>query len=199
HRSRAPTLFSLLLLHSVYFAYNNVTTYSSSCTTVVFSETYRPSKNLRISLLWTVVDCWMRAADVLLAEEVTDLHQRVVLTDHTVDREMSMYGTHLVLESLGDTLDHVLDVRADGTDGGQFLLGTEPLLHRYLLAVHLENVDGQMAEVLDELSARALHRYDTGTHLHRHILWDGHRLVRVDGSHCKLICNDPSTHTQQLN
>jgi len=34
----------------------------SSCTTVVFSDTYNPSKNLRISLFFTVVDCWIKAA-----------------------------------------------------------------------------------------------------------------------------------------
>merc|ERR550532_624589 len=30
----------------------------------VFSLTYTPSKNLRISLFLTVVDCWIRAADL---------------------------------------------------------------------------------------------------------------------------------------
>ena len=35
----------------------------SSLTTVVFSLTYRPSRNFLISLFFTVVDCWMRAAD----------------------------------------------------------------------------------------------------------------------------------------
>merc|ERR1712096_145423 len=41
--------------------------HSSSLTTVVFSETYIPSRNLRMSLFFTVVDCWMRAADWLTA------------------------------------------------------------------------------------------------------------------------------------
>jgi hypothetical protein len=36
----------------------------SSCTTVVFSETYRPSRNFRMSLFFTVVDCWIRAAEM---------------------------------------------------------------------------------------------------------------------------------------
>merc|ERR1712102_262407 len=35
----------------------------SSLTTDVFSETYNPSKNFLISLFFTVVDCWIRAAD----------------------------------------------------------------------------------------------------------------------------------------
>ena len=38
-------------------------TYSSDCTTVVFSLTYKPSKNLRISLSLTVVECWMCEAE----------------------------------------------------------------------------------------------------------------------------------------
>lgn len=41
--------------------YDKIMVYSS-CTTVVFSDTYNPSKNLRISLFFTVVDCWIKAA-----------------------------------------------------------------------------------------------------------------------------------------
>lgn len=45
--------------------------YSSSCTTVVFSDTYNPSKNFLISLFLTVVDCWIRAAET----KVYDVHK----------------------------------------------------------------------------------------------------------------------------
>merc|ERR1719445_111243 len=50
-------------LQGLYF--NNVKAEDiySSLTTVVFSLTYRPSRNFLISLFLTVVDCWMRAAD----------------------------------------------------------------------------------------------------------------------------------------
>merc|ERR1719445_1678948 len=51
-------------LQGLYF--NNVKAEDiySSLTTVVFSLTYSPSKNFLISLFLTVVDCWMRAADL---------------------------------------------------------------------------------------------------------------------------------------
>ena len=50
-------------LQELYF--NNVKAEDiySSLTTVVFSLTYKPSRNFLISLFLTVVDCWMRAAD----------------------------------------------------------------------------------------------------------------------------------------
>ena len=40
---------------------------------------------------------------------------------------------------LGDTLDHVLDVRANGANGSSLLLGTKPLVNLDLLAIrHLK-------------------------------------------------------------
>lgn len=117
------------------------------------------------------------APDVLLAEEVTDLDQAVVLADDAVDGEMGMYGAHLVLESLGDALDHVLNVGTDGADGGDLLLGTEPLLHHQLLLGHLVHVHGQVAEALAELAPGSVHRHDTGMDLGRNSLRDGDRLI----------------------
>lgn len=42
-------------------------------------------------------------ANVLLAEEVADLDDGVVLGGDAVDGEMGVHGAHLVLEALGDT------------------------------------------------------------------------------------------------
>lgn len=47
--------------------------------------------------------CHMYLADVLLAEEVTDLDDGVVLGGDAIDGEMGIYGAHLVQEALGDT------------------------------------------------------------------------------------------------
>jgi len=56
-------------------------------------------------------------------------YQSSGLRDGTVDGEMGVDGAHLVLVALRHALDQVLDVRADGADGGQFLLATEPFLN----------------------------------------------------------------------
>lgn len=64
-------------------------------------------ENQFVLLFGGINDChaWLHCdlADVLLAQEVTDLNDCVALRNYTVDGEMSMYGSHLVLESLGDT------------------------------------------------------------------------------------------------
>lgn len=69
---------------------------------------------------------------------------------------MGVYGTHLVDVSLGDTLDHVLDVRADGADGGQFLADSEPFADAEGALVLLEDLETQMTEGTAQLSARTL-------------------------------------------
>jgi len=56
-------------------------------------------------------------------------YQSSGLRDGTVDGEMGVDGAHLVLVALRHALDQVLDVRADGADGGQFLLAAEPFLN----------------------------------------------------------------------
>lgn len=40
---------------------------------------------------------------MLLTQEISDFDEAVVLRDDAIDGEMSMYCTHLVLESLGNT------------------------------------------------------------------------------------------------
>lgn len=67
-------------------------------------------------------------ASLLLSQKVTDLNNLVgtLLDRGDVDGEMGVTETHLVLESLGDTGDHVLDVRSDGSDGSDVLSVSEP-------------------------------------------------------------------------
>merc|ERR1719309_958687 len=52
--------------------------------------------------------------NVLLSQEVSDLDERAALRDGAVDGEVSIHSPHLVTESQGDSLEEVLDVRADG-------------------------------------------------------------------------------------
>ena len=81
------------------------------------------------------------SSDDLLTQKVTDLNYGVVHAGHHVDGKMSIHGTHLVQVSLGHADNHVLNVRAHGTDGGEFLSDTEPLLHSNLLLAEQPNVE----------------------------------------------------------
>lgn len=49
----------------------------------------------------------------LFSQKVSDLHSLSTVLNDTVDGEMGIYKTHLVLEALCDTGDHVLDERLD--------------------------------------------------------------------------------------
>lgn len=63
-------------------------------------------------------------SDVLLSEEVSDLDNSAVLDEVDVDGEMGVDVSHLVLVTLGDTGDHVVDQGLDGSEGSNVLSGT---------------------------------------------------------------------------
>jgi len=69
------------------------------------------------------------SADILLAQEVTDLDHRVGHTGGHVDGKVGVNCSHLILVSFGYADDHVLDVRTDRPNGGQLFAIAEPLLH----------------------------------------------------------------------
>ena len=77
---------------------------------------------------------------------------------------MRVDESHLVEEAAGDTDDHVVDVRADGTDAGE--LGTlgEPKVNADLLADLLQ-VHVDVLEVAGELTAGHLDGDATGLDL----------------------------------
>ena len=70
---------------------------------------------------------------------------------------MSVDGAHLVAESESNTLDQVLDVGADGTDGGQFLGGTEPLADTQGVLAFTGKVQAGMAEATGQDSTGTLY------------------------------------------
>ena len=69
------------------------------------------------------------ATNELLAQKVSDLDQGTGFRDGTIDGEMRIDGTKLVLVAVGDALDHVLDVGADCSHSGQLFLLAEPFLN----------------------------------------------------------------------
>ena len=56
--------------------------------------------------------------DVFFTQEISDFNQRAILLDDDVDGEVSVHRPHLVSEAQHDTFDHVLNMTADGPDGG---------------------------------------------------------------------------------
>lgn len=94
------------------------------------------------------------ATDDLLADEVADLDDEVsglgILLNVDVDWEMGIDVTHLVLEALGDTDDHVVDQGADGTESGDILAGTVVELNVDEVGLWVGEVDCQVGEVLLE-------------------------------------------------
>lgn len=66
------------------------------------------------------------ATNALLTHIITDFNGLLVIDDGNVNGEMAVSRAHLELEALGDTLDHILDVGADGTNTGEILALTEP-------------------------------------------------------------------------
>lgn len=93
-------------------------------------------------------------ADDLLADEVADLDDEVaglgILLNVDVDWEMGVDVTHLVLEALGDTDDHVVDQGADSAEGGNVLASTVVELDVDDIALWVGEVDCQVGEVLLE-------------------------------------------------
>lgn len=80
----------------------------------------------------------------------------VVLVKVDVDGEMGVDVTHLVLEALGDTNDHVVDERAHGAESGDVLAGTVVHLDLNGVGIGLLEGDGQVTKVLLEDAAGAL-------------------------------------------
>ena len=74
----------------------------------------------------------------------------VVLVKVDVDGEMGVDVTHLVLEALGDTNDHVVDERTDGAESGDVLAGTVVHLDLDGGGIGLLERDGQVTKVLLE-------------------------------------------------
>mmetsp|Transcript_3474 Transcript_3474/g.8684 ORF Transcript_3474/g.8684 Transcript_3474/m.8684 type:complete len:232 (+) Transcript_3474:102-797(+) len=123
------------------------------------------------------------AADDLLAEEVPDLDDGVLLNDRDVDGEVGVHEPHLVLEALSDADDHVGHVRARGADRGRLLGGAEPLLDLDLAVGQLEDVDGHVLEALGQGAARALNRHLARLHDQCDAFRHTDRLRLVDHAH----------------
>lgn len=80
------------------------------------------------------------ATDTLLSKEITNLH--ILTSQGNVDGEMGVHESHLVEESLRDTDEHVLNVRANGTDASELLTGGEPKIDADALGLNTFLIGG---------------------------------------------------------
>lgn len=76
----------------------------------------------------------------LLAQKVTNLHNSVLFAGGNVNGKMGIDRTHFVQVTLGDTDNHVLNMRADCADSGKLLADTKPFLHAELLLADKFNI-----------------------------------------------------------
>lgn len=104
-------------------------------------------------------------SDELLADEVSDLDLVQVglgvLGDVDVDGEMGVDVSHLVLEALGNTDDQVVDESSDSSEGSDVLSDSMVNLNADLVLLGAGEVDGQVAKILNQLSAGTLDSHDT--------------------------------------
>ncbi len=105
-----------------------------------------------------------------LTEEVLDENNLCVLSSLELngDGEMGVCHAHLVQVALGDTSDHVHDVRLHGAQAGQLLAETEPHSKVELVVALLHDVNLDMLEAASEGSAGASDGHDAGLDLSSH-------------------------------
>jgi len=130
--------------------------------------------------------------DELLAKEVVDADLLPVITDTTVDGEVSVYEAHLVLVALGDTDDHVLEVTGDSADASDSLTGSEPHLKNDVLV--LVTLDGDIkvanvTEVAHKNTARTLDSHELAVDSHSDVLRDGDTLNKTEHLN-HFVCNE---------
>jgi hypothetical protein len=123
--------------------------------------------------------------DNLLTQEVTDLNSITFLVDDDVDGEMSVDITHLVLVTLGDTNNHVVNKRADGTNTGD-VLTVAVVDHEADLGTFNLQLNVQVTEVLGERTTGTLNRDLTGLDVNGDTLGDGEFFVLENILHCKV-------------
>lgn len=127
------------------------------------------------------------SSDELLADEVSDLDFEVarlsVLLDVDVDGEMGVDVAHLVLETLGDTDDQVVDEGSDGSESSDIFSRSVVNLNANNILLRPRKVDSDVAQVLGELASGALNGDVTGLDVDLDSLRNLQGLETVNVSH----------------
>ena len=141
----------------------------------------------------------------LLTKEVVDADLGLVVADTTVDGEVSVDETHLVLVALGNTDDHVLQMTSNSTNAGNGLASSKPHLKDDVLV--LVTLDGHVkvtdvAEVTNKNTTGALHSHKLGVDSHSDVLRDSNTLNKTENlHHCnRMFQSDDQNkkHTKKL-
>jgi len=126
-------------------------------------------------------------ADNLFSNKVTDLNALLVIDNAQVDGKVSVGGAHLVLEALGHTLEHVLDVGADRADTGEMLVATKPDAEAEAVLAVAGNLEGNVAKVALKSAAGTGHLDDTAVESDLYTSRNRNGLRSVDVLHLKRI------------
>jgi len=121
-------------------------------------------------------------ADHLLSDKVAHLNGLLVVRHGSIDGEMRIHKAELVLVSLLHSDEHVGDVGADSADDGELAGIAEPLLDGDFLGTRKSDVDVEMLEVTDKLSAGTSDGHDARLDADGHAIGDCDLLVRDDGA-----------------
>lgn len=111
------------------------------------------------------------------------LNGSVSILKGNVDGEMGIHGAHLVAESEGNSLDHVLDVGADSADSGELLADSKPLADAEGVLSNALHLHVQVTEVLADGSAWSGDVDDAVLDGERHSLWEHNGVVGLDQLH----------------
>lgn len=121
--------------------------------------------------------------DSLLAAQVVLDLERAVLLDIQVGREESVDAAHLVLVTLGDTDDHVVDDGLDGADGSDLLTVAVNNGNLDLAVADLLEGDINVGEVVVQSTTGAVDSDLTGLDLDSDVLGDAQDLLLLDETH----------------
>jgi len=115
-----------------------------------------------------------------LTQEVTDLNLLSVVVNNNVDGKMGIYVTHLVLETLGNTGNHVVDNGTDGANASNVLaIAVVDNKLKLLLTSELD-LHVKVTKVLGELAAGTLDGHNARLDGDINVVGDDELVVLVD-------------------
>jgi hypothetical protein len=115
-----------------------------------------------------------------LTQEVADVNFLTIIVNNNVDGKMGIYVTQLVLETLSDTSDHVVDDGADSTDASNVLTVAVVDNELELLLTSELDLHVKMAEVLCKFTTRTLNVHNARLNGNFNVLGNDELVVLVD-------------------
>lgn len=139
--------------------------------------------------------------DVFFTQEILDFNQRSILLNNNFDGDMSLQRSHLVMKAQHNTLSHVLNMTADGSDSGQFLSVISPFVNLMPLLFLSRETQLYIAviEVPLKGSSEALHNDCDPLQSDGDIFWNVNSLITENGLHSQSRCGKESTMNNFLN